>query len=335
VSGKAIEVPDAPRIPGLVFREFAGPSDYPGMVEVLNEVSEADALKWCWTSELIANMDASIQWADPKKDRVIVEVNRVMVGVGRMQGERNISGERVYFASGNIRPGWRRKGIGRALLRHGERRLREIAAEQPNDGPRYFMSYPVAATQVGNVALLRNSGYQVIRYSNDMVRPGLEQIPDSRLPEGIEIRPVREEDLRKIWEAKEEAFHDLWGFIPMGDQAFAAWCGDPTWRKDISSVAWAGSDVVGMVLGLVSEEENRKNNRRRVYTESICVRRPWRKRGVARALIAHCLRLARGADFTEAGLSVDAQSPSGALGLYESLGYRVTDQFMFFRKPMD
>jgi mycothiol synthase len=335
VSAKMIEVPDAPRIPGLIFREFAGPSDYPGMVEVLNEVSETDGLKICWTTEMLANMDAYFVWADRNKDRTIIEVDGRIIGAGRVNGNRNVSGERVFFSSGNLRPAWRRKGIGRAFLGHNERRIRAIAAALPDDGPRYFMSHPIASTQPGTIALLRNSGYSVIRYSNDMVRPTMDDIPEAALPKGVETRQIRNTDLHQIWEAKEEAFGDLWGFISLGEQAFVAWRDDPHLRRNLSSVGWAGSEVVGMVLGLVNEEENRKYDRRRIYTESICVRRPWRKRGVARALIADCLRRGRGAGFAEAALGVDAENPSGALGLYESMGYRVTDQYMFFRKPMN
>jgi ribosomal protein S18 acetylase RimI-like enzyme len=330
-----IEVPEAPPIPGLSFREFAGESDYAGIAEIMNEICVADHLHYTVTTEMIRHMDGFVPWVDVGKDRTIAEVNGAIVAVGRVETSQNISGERIYFCSGNVRPGWRRRGIGRALLMHGERRLCQIAAGHPKDGPKFFQSYPVGSTQAGYIALLEKNGYRVIRYSFDMVLPSFDKIPDAPLPGGLQIRPVRDQNLREIWDAKEEAFQDLWGFIPMGEKAYASWCEDPFWRKDITSIAWSGSEVVGMVLGLANEDENRKHNRRRIYTESICVRRPWRKRGVARALIADCLRLARAAGFTEAGLGVDAENPSGALRLYESIGYRVANQSMYFRKPMN
>jgi ribosomal protein S18 acetylase RimI-like enzyme len=36
----------------------------------------------------------------------------------------------------------------------------------------------------------------------------------------------------------------------------------------------------------------------------------------------------------EAALGVDTQNPSGALQLYESLGYRIVKQYLTYRKKM-
>ena len=51
---------------------------------------------------------------------------------------------------------------------------------------------------------------------------------------------------------------------------------NPIWRKDLSAIAWDGDQCVGMVLGLVSEEENLKKGQNRIWTESICVRHSLR-----------------------------------------------------------
>jgi ribosomal protein S18 acetylase RimI-like enzyme len=65
------------------------------------------------------------------------------------------------------------------------------------------------------------------------------------------------------------------------------------------------------------------------------VRRPWRKQGLARALIARSMRLLQEQGMTEAGLGVDAQNPNGALRLYEGLGFRVIRRFATFEKLLD
>ena len=51
------------------------------------------------------------------------------------------------------------------------------------------------------------------------------------------------------------------------------------------------------------------------------VRRPWRRRGLARALVAESLRALRDAGMTSAVLGVDADNPTGALGVYEDNGF--------------
>jgi ribosomal protein S18 acetylase RimI-like enzyme len=184
-----------------------------------------------------------------------------------------------------------------------------------------------------NQRLLLRHGYQPVRHSFEMVRPNMDAVPDCPLPPGIELRPIEPAQLRAMWDAMQEAFRDHWNCIPR-EQGFEAWADDPGWRKELSAVAWEGDQCVGMVLGLVSEGENQKLGRRRMWTESISVRRQWRRRGVARALIAHSLRLGRDAGFVEAALGVDAENLSGALRLYTEMGYRTTKQGTTFRKPL-
>jgi ribosomal protein S18 acetylase RimI-like enzyme len=89
-----------------------------------------------------------------------------------------------------------------------------------------------------------------------------------------------------------------------------------------------------MVLNYIDAAENLAFQRKRGYTENIAVRRAWRRRGIARALIATSLRILKERGMEEAALGVDTQNPSGALQLYESLGYRIVKQYLTYRKKM-
>lgn len=64
------------------------------------------------------------------------------------------------------------------------------------------------------------------------------------------------------------------------------------------------------------------------------VSRPWRGRGLGRALLLESLRLFKSRGYAKAGLSVDSENSSGALRLYESVGFRVRWQLTAYRKPM-
>jgi ribosomal protein S18 acetylase RimI-like enzyme len=88
-----------------------------------------------------------------------------------------------------------------------------------------------------------------------------------------------------------------------------------------------------MVLNFIDEDENQRYDRARGFTEDICVRRPWRRRGLARALIARSLRVIADAGMTEAALGVDSDNQTGALDLYLGLGYETRWKFFAFRKP--
>jgi mycothiol synthase len=66
----------------------------------------------------------------------------------------------------------------------------------------------------------------------------------------------------------------------------------------------------------------------------VSVRRPWRRRGLAKALLSRSLVAARDAGYTSAGFDVDAENPTGALGLYESLGFQSERRQIAYRKPL-
>ena len=93
--------------------------------------------------------------------------------------------------------------------------------------------------------------------------------------------------------------------------------------------------MAGMVLNRVDEEENAKNQRRRGYTQDVFVLRPWRRRGLARALLTQSIEMFRALGMDGTALGVDTQNPNGALALYQSVGYREDRCNTIFRKALE
>jgi ribosomal protein S18 acetylase RimI-like enzyme len=93
--------------------------------------------------------------------------------------------------------------------------------------------------------------------------------------------------------------------------------------------------VAGQVLTYIDAAENTEYHRKRGHTEFISVRRPWRRRGLARALIARSLRVQKELGMTQSALGVDTQNLHGALRLYESMGFEVVKQSATYRKPLE
>jgi len=63
------------------------------------------------------------------------------------------------------------------------------------------------------------------------------------------------------------------------------------------------------------------------------VQRPWREKGIAKALIAQSIEMFRDMGMTETALGVHTTNPMGAFRLYEHMGYRVTALRRDMRKP--
>ncbi len=336
-AGNAIQVPDAPNIPGLSFRHFKGESDYPGMLAVTQACREADGVEEVDTLEDIARRYSKLKNCDPYKDMVMVEADGKLIGFTRVAWQEELDGTRVYRHFGLLQPGWRGKGIGTALLRRNENHLREIARSHPQSAPKFFEG-GTYDNVTGLVGLFESEGYKPVRHGYDMVRPDLENLPDVSLPEGIEVRPVDKENreqMHQIWEAEVEAFRDHWGESTVEEADFERWDIWGNFQPELWQVAWEANQVVGMVRNFIDHELNAKKSLQRGYTENISVRRPWRKRGVARALIARSFRMLKELGMTEAALSVDATNPNGARQLYESMGFKTVKSGTTYRKPME
>lgn len=324
----------APPIPGLLVRHYRGEADQPGMLAVYSAAHAANGLEEVTTPEQFALNYANLVNCDPQRDIAVVEVDGQIVAYARIFWQDLVEGGRSYEAFGFVHPAWRRRGIGGALLRHNESLLRAIAAQHADVEPKWLSSEAVEA-DAGGVALLRGAGYEPARYFYDMVAPSLDGIVAPPMPEGIEVRPVTREQYRRIWEAEAEAFRDHWGETEWTEEEWRKWEADPEmadprfWR-----VGWDGEEIAGVIVTSVPAEENERHGRARVYVAGVSVRRPWRRRGLARALLARSLVAAREAGYTSASLGVDTDSPTGATDLYRSLGFAPERTFIAWRKPL-
>lgn len=337
--GKTIEQNDqiileeAPKISGLSFRNFRGESDYPKMVAVIKGSKETDQIERVDETEDVARNYRNLINSDPYKDMLFAEIDSQVIGYQRVLWREEFNGTRIYQLFGFLLPAWRRKGIGRAMLHWAEQRLVEIAATHPAELPKYLES-ECADTEIGREVLIKSEGYEAVRHSFIMVRPDLENIPDLALPEGVEIRPVLPEHYQKVNDASKEAFQDDWGYCPDFEDTVEQWLEDPNFDPSLWRVAWEGDEVVGMVLNYIDARANEEYGYKRGWTENICVRRPWRRKGIARALIAASLRAIKERGMLQAALGVDTENVSGALRLYEGMGYQPTKRFSIYRKPM-
>ena len=108
-------------------------------------------------------------------------------------------------------------------------------------------------------------------------------------------------------------------------------------QPELWQIAWdvKNNEVAGQVRGFINHEENEEYNRRRGYTEFISVRRPYRRHGLARALLTNSLHVMKEQGMDEAALGVHTGNPNGAFDLYKSVGFRQVKLFTTYRKKMN
>ena len=328
-----INLDHAPSIKGLSFRHFAGESDYLKMVKVVEASADEDKIERADTVEDAAYNYSHLTNCDPYQDMIFAEVDGEVIGYARGWWTDETNGPLLYASVGFLAPVWRRKGIGRQMLQWIENRLREIAVSHAKERDKCFQIF-VSEAQAGLIAMLEKAGYQPVRHFYEMVRPTLENIPNFPLPQGLEVRPVLPEHYRAIWDADIEAFQDHWGFSAPTEEDYQAWLTGKTFQPHLWKIAWdvATDQVAGQVKTFINVEENKKFSRQRGFTEFISARRPWRKKGLARALIVQSLYTQKEAGMTESALGVDTENLSGATHIYEACGFQVVKQNTVYRK---
>ena len=263
------------------------------MATIARAYAQVDGIERADTAEELTTAFEHLTNCDPATDMLLATVHSgngqapQVIGYSRVTWREEGSGDRWYIFFGRIVPEWRRRGIGQAMLGWVEARLKQIADGHPPHIRKHFVCFAEQGEQ-GFAAMLEKSGYQPMRNSFEMLRPDLENIPDFPMPEGLEVRPVLPEHYRLIWDADTEAFRDHWGFVAPGEEDYQLWLTDFTvFQPELWQVAWDidTGQVAGQVRTFIHHEQNRLYNRKRGYTEFISVRRPWRRRGLARALI--------------------------------------------------
>ena len=303
------------------------------MAAVANASSAADGLPALRTPQDLARDYAAFTHCDPLQDCVIAELGGDMVGYSRCWHLELTDGLVLHVQIAFVPGQWRQHGIDSLLLAWAEQRHRTVAAQEP--GRQHVHHAYLRQEEETQALLLHAHGYVPVRYFEAMLHTQLHAVPDFPLPAGIELRPVLPAHYRAIWNAHHTAFLDHWGMARPGPGDFEAWQQSRVFQPDRWQVAWSGDEVAGQVRTYIDEDQNRLLARRRGYSEFISVGRPWRRLGLARALIARSLQLLAREGMQESALEVDSHNPTGATRVYADCGFVVDTRGTVYRKALE
>jgi ribosomal protein S18 acetylase RimI-like enzyme len=170
---------------------------------------------------------------------------------------------------------------------------------------------------------LDRRGFRVVRYSYRMRSELDETTPEPTWPDGIHVRRLRPGDERTFYEVQQEVFADTWEPV---EETFEEWSHhlmNSSWfDPQLWFLALEDSDPAGLAICRVHQGESDLG-----WVQILGVRRPWRGRGLGRALLLSAFVEFRRRDLRFAGLGVDAESPTGAVQLYESVAMGVVGRF--------
>jgi mycothiol synthase len=264
--------------------------------------------------------------SDPERDFRLAELSdRTLAGFGSVADVSDDHG--IMWLRVTLHPEHGTQETGEELMAAADERARERGVAGHS-----LVHASCSSKDERVIGIYERHGYRLVRHflrmEIDLARPTAEPV----WPEGIELRPLDiERDLERVFEADEEAFLDHWGFVRIPFDAWKHWMiegedFDPT----LWLLAYDGDELAGFSLNFSEEGGDPDIG----WIGVLGVRRPWRRRGLALALLLESFAEFRRRGRKRAGLGVDAENLTGAVRLYEKAGMSPTRRYDTFEKAL-
>jgi mycothiol synthase len=166
-------------------------------------------------------------------------------------------------------------------------------------------------------------GYRLVRSSYTM-EVDLDEAPQAQLPDGLSLRPYRDDDREVVRAALNEAFKDDWHHHDASPSYFTEfYVKQRGFDPSLWFLAWDGDELAGFLFATAE----RVGDPDLGWVGTLGVRPAWRRRSLGEALLrgAFAELYARGR--RRVGLVVDTENVTGALRLYERVGMRSIERY--------
>src|SRR5438105_1966418 len=158
--------------------------------------------------------------------------------------------------------------------------------------------------------LLEANGYRDVAHFSVMTIDLEEPPPEPEWPKGLEPRPFEREHAHAFWAADDEAFQDDADYEPEPFEEFVARrLEGPRFDPELWTAVWDGDEIAATLIA----------DRKRFgagWVAGLGVRRPWRRRGLGRALLLRAFGRYYERGERRVSLNVHTENPTGATRLY-------------------
>jgi ribosomal protein S18 acetylase RimI-like enzyme len=334
-----------PTAGGLTWRPWTR-QDVPALAELLHAVEQADGRDWFTSADEIAESFDAPELDAAADTLVGLDADGTMLAHGWVE-RYPTDGVSLLRASvmGGVHPTRRGEGIGTELLAWGTARARQALAASGGDPlldhlPGRISAHIEDTSPAERRDLLRAGGFEPIRYYANLVRDLSVPVPAIGVEPPLRLLPWSDalEDATRL--ARNDAFRDHWGSQPRTAESWRAFRSHfvPEWSFVVvdESAEYEGSEseqpgdvtvapgtpyVVGLHRAERYEHDWESQGYSAGYTGLLGVRREYRGRRIAAALLTHAMHVYAADGMQYAELDVDTDNPTGAPALYARLGY--------------
>ncbi|MEN3342505.1 MAG: hypothetical protein V7644_1909 [Actinomycetota bacterium] len=253
------------------------------------------------------------QRVDLANDTWLFEEEGRLVAVGSAEAQGSLG-----WSFAVVAPGAKGRGLGTRLAELCEARV--AGAER--------LHTRALAADVAAATLFERRGYREVRRFWEMSIELEGPPPPPSLPAGLTLETFREDDARAFHAALDESFQDHWEHHPT---PFEEWWELKQKALDYDPTTWFLVRDGGEVAGVVRNDPDRHGGGQ---VGALGVRRPWRGKGLGRALLLKTFGEFHRRGVGRVTLGVDATNPTGATQLYESVGMQIELEAVVFEKRL-
>jgi GNAT superfamily N-acetyltransferase len=291
-------------------------ADFPAVASFL---AEDEAHLFGRPSRLaVPDVTAWLAHVDLERDTWLFAEEGQVVALGWVEVETHHD---AGFAVGVVHRDRHGHGLGSRLLDLTEERLREREVARTH--------HVTLAPEAAASRLLSARGYREVRRFWEMTIELPDRPPPTPLiPDSLRIERFSTDAARPFHAALEEAFEEHWEHQP---EPFEAW-----WERQLASPdhdpsLWFLVRDGDEVVAATRNDPERSGGG---WIGALGVRRAWRGRGLAKALLLHSFREFHRRGKRRVGLGVDSENSTGATKLYESVGMVVDTEQIVWEKEL-
>jgi mycothiol synthase len=226
----------------------------------------------------------------------------------------------------------RNSGLGEYMLSWGERRCRELFAALP-DSLLKVMRMGVSQERKYEINLYEQAGFKPVRYFYLMRRDLSLHVPEPQMPDGIRLVPWSKELDEATLGVFNQSFRDHWGFEPISYERWKTWFSEhPEFLPDCSFLAMDGEQMVSICVCGIRYSGKREPGNEMGWIRDVGTLREYRGRGLATGLMNAAMKVFQERGYRTAGLGVDTENSSGALSIYERMGFTPYQNNIMYEK---
>jgi mycothiol synthase len=285
-------------------------ADYPAVLRLLVEndssvhdrparVGKEDLRHWLARTQL-----ASDTW--------LVEDELGVTAVGWANTDDGIETSGIGF----VHPRAKGQGLGRRLVERSEAWARERTTSR--------IQQFVFGRDDAAIRLMLAHGYDDVRHFFGMA---IQLAAPPEAPD-VPVEVLREEAAQDFKAGLDDAFQEHWGRPSL---SFDDWWERHKANPSFDPSLWFAIRDGHAIAAVARTEANRNGGG---YVAALGVRRPYRGRGYAKALLVHAFREFWSRGMTRVTLDVDTRNATGATQLYASVGMHVEMENIIYEKPL-